>query len=115
MYLETILLILKRKGSVRSVDIVHELDYVKSSVSRAVNLLVEKGYIVMDAGEGIILTESGQKKATYIYERHQTLTDVLMRIGASQELAEENACRIEHVVTDEMFDIIKDFVSKKQL
>lgn len=110
MYLETILLLQKRKGNVRSVDIVRELNYAKSSVSRAVNLLVKNGYIIMNDEDGIVLTESGLEKATYIYERHNILTEVLVKIGAGEDLAEENACRIEHVITDELFEVLKKFV-----
>lgn len=112
MYLETILLLQKRKGNVRSVDIVRELNYAKSSVSRAVNLLVKNGYIIMNDEEGIVLTESGLEKATYIYERHNILTEVLVELGASEDLAEDNACRIEHVITDELFEVLKKFVKK---
>lgn len=112
MYLETILLLRGRKASVRSVDIVEELGYAKSSVSRAVNLLIDKGYIVMDAGGDLALTESGQKKAAGVYERHRVITKLLCLMGADGELAESNACRIEHVITDEMFALIKDYTEK---
>ncbi len=112
MYLETILLIQKRKGSVRSVDIVHQLGYAKSSVSRAVNLLEKRGYIVMDLEDGIVLTKTGLDKANYIYQRHQLITQMLIKIGSSEQSAEENACRIEHVITDELFEVIKKFIEK---
>lgn len=113
MYLETILLLRGRKASVRSVDIVEELGYAKSSVSRAVNLLINKGYVTMDAGGDLILSESGQKKAAGIYERHRIITKLLCALGADEELAETNACRMEHVISDDMFAIIKDFVEKQ--
>ena len=112
MYLETILLLRGRKASVRSVDIVEELGYAKSSVSRAVNLLIDKGYITMDAGGDLTLTESGQRKASGIYERHRVITKLLCALGADEELAEANACRIEHVISDEMFALIKAYVEK---
>lgn len=113
MYLETILLLRGRRASVRSVDIVDELGYAKSSVSRAVNLLIDKGYITMDAADGDLkLTESGQKKAAGVYERHRVITRALQSIGADAELAESNACRIEHVISDEMFDILKRYVEE---
>lgn len=112
MYLETILLLRGRKSSVRSVDIVEELGYAKSSVSRAVNLLIDKGYIVMDAGGDLALTESGQKKAAGVYERHRVITKLLLSLGADGELAESNACRIEHVISDEMFALIKAYTEK---
>ncbi len=111
MYLETILLLKNRKGNVRSVDIVEELDYAKSSVSRAVNLLQSKGYIDIDKNGDITLTESGGEKAQGIYERHRLITLSLMKIGAEPDVAEENACRIEHVISDDMFEIIKNFVA----
>ncbi len=113
MYLETILLLRGRKPTVRSVDVVEELGYAKSSVSRAVNLLVDKGYIDMDADGNLTLTETGQKKAMGIYERHRVITKALMGVGADEELAETNACRIEHVISEEMFDLLKKYVEKQ--
>ena len=113
MYLETILLLKKRNGNVRSVDVVEELGYAKSSVSRGVNLLHKKGYIEFDESGGIRLTEAGEKKASAIYERHLVITQALMKIGADKALAEENACRIEHVITQELFDIIKKFAAER--
>ena len=112
MYLETIWLLRARKPSVRSVDIVEELGYAKSSVSRAVNLLIDKGYITMDAGGDLSLTELGQKTASGVYERHRVITKLLRSLGADEELAESNACRMEHVISDEMFALIKDFIEK---
>ncbi len=112
MYLETILLLKEKKSSVRSVDIVEKLDYAKSSVSRAVNLLCKKGYIVIDGSGDIVLTDEGQRKAAGIYERHKVITQVLMAVGADRELAEANACRIEHVITDEMFSLLKKYVEQ---
>ncbi|MCI8344227.1 MAG: metal-dependent transcriptional regulator [Clostridia bacterium] len=107
MYLETILLLKQRKANVRSVDVVEELGYAKSSVSRAVNLLVKKGFIAIDGAGDISLTAVGQKKADDIYDRHRVITEVLMNLGADRALAEANACRIEHVISDDMFDILK--------
>ncbi len=107
MYLETILLLRQSRESVRSVDIVEELGYAKSSVSRAVNLLASRGFIAIDGGGAITLTEEGQKKADGIFERHNVITQVLMELGANRELAESNACRIEHVISDEMFELLK--------
>ena len=112
MYLETILLLRGRKASVRSVDIVEELGYAKSSVSRAVNLLIDKGYIAMDAGGDLALTEAGQKKAAGVYERHRVIAKLLLLLGADEALAESNACRMEHVISDEMFALIKAHVEK---
>lgn len=110
MYLETILLLKQKKPAVRSVDVVEELDYAKSSVSRGVNLLIKKGYITMDRVSGDIeFTDAGREKAQHVYERHRVLTDALEKIGADSAVAEENACRIEHVISDELFAVIKRF------
>lgn len=110
MYLETILVLKKRTSYVRSVDIAEELNYSRPSVCRAVGVLQKKGYILMDKKGEITFTEEGKRKAEDIYERHCVLTELLIRTGASREVAEENACRMEHVVTPEMFLIIKDFL-----
>ena len=113
MYLETILLLKKKGNFVRSVDIVSELDYAKSSVSRGVNLLEDKGYITIDRATGCIeFTSEGRAKAESVYERHRVITHALMKIGADPNLAEDNACRIEHVITEELFVIIKEFAKK---
>ncbi len=113
MYLETILLLKQKSTNVHSVDVVEELNYAKSSVSRGMNLLVKNGYITMDRVTGVIeFTEKGREKAQNIYERHRVLTKALEKIGASAEMAEENACRIEHVISKEMFEIIKKFVNE---
>lgn len=111
MYLETILILHRTKANVRAVDVCEELGYVKSSVSRGVNLLKAKGYITIDNATGDIeFTEAGRKKAEGVYERHQTLTQALVKIGAAPELAEENACRIEHVVSDEMMQVFRNYI-----
>lgn len=108
MYLETILLLKKKKGNVRSVDVVEELGYAKSSVSRAVNLLIQKGYVNMDRNGDLTLTASGEEKASSVFERHYYITRALIKMGADAALAEANACRIEHVVSDDMFELIKN-------
>ena len=108
MYLETSLLLHRKKANVRAVDVCDELSYVKSSVSRGVNLLKKKGYITIDVATGDIeFTDTGRKKAEGIYERHKILTAALCKIGADPELAEENACRIEHVISEETFERLK--------
>lgn len=113
MYLETILVLHKNRANVRAVDVCEELGYVKSSVSRGINLLKDKGYISIDHATGnISFTDTGRAKAEGIYERHRTLTKVLIKVGADKELAEENACRIEHVVSDEMMDVFRKFISE---
>lgn len=111
MYLETILLLKKKKGNVRSVDVVEELGCAKSSVSRAVNLLIQKGYVNMDRNGDLTLTASGEEKASSVFERHYYITRALIKIGADAALAEANACRIEHVVSDDMFELIKKFAA----
>lgn len=110
MYLETILLLSKRIPSLHSIDIAEELNYSRPSVSRAVNLLKNKEYISLNKSGEIILTPLGRARAESIYDRHQVLTKLLIAVGATQELATENACRMEHVVTDEMFAILKRYV-----
>ncbi len=112
MYLETILLLKKRNPFVRSVDIAEELNYSRPSICRAVGVLQKKGYIVMNSGGEISFTESGRIKAEEIYERHCVLTELLLKTGADKRVAEDNACRIEHVITEEMFGILKEFLKK---
>lgn len=113
MYLETVLLLKNSKPEVHSVDIVEALGYAKSSVSRAVNLLQDKGYVTIQASGAIELSKSGMEKARDVYDRHRVLTQLLMQIGADEALAEENACRIEHVISAEMFAVMKEFLEKK--
>ena len=112
MYLETILLLKTRKSNIRSVDIVEELGYAKSSVSRAVNLLLAKKYIDIDGNGDIFLTEIGQKKAEDVYEKHRVFTEMFVRMGADRAIAEENACRVEHVISDDLFEILKKYLEK---
>ena len=112
MYLETILLLKKRNTYVRSIDIAEELNYSRPSICRAMGVLQNKGYITMDAKGAISLTDEGKKKADGIYERHCVITEFLLTTGADEKVAEANACRIEHVLTDEMFDVIKRFLKK---
>ena len=112
MYLETILLLQKTKSCVHSVDIANELEYSRPSVSRAVGLLQKNGYITMAQSGGIELTQAGYEKAVSIYERHNVITKVLMKLGADQTVAEENARRIEHVISDELMQTLKEFLQK---
>ena len=109
-YLETILVLSKKLPVVRSVDISNELGFKKSSVSIALKNLREKGHItVTDAGY-IYLTESGKQIADMIYERHELLSSWLVRLGVPEEIATEDACRIEHVISKESFAAIKNHV-----
>lgn len=109
MYLETILKIQKRKGSVRSIEIAEELGYSRPSVSRAVGIMKDDGFIVVHADGLIDLTETGKEKAENIFARHKSLTQALVVMGLSPEAAEENACRVEHVITEEAFEAIKKY------
>lgn len=109
MYLETILRLSERMQTVRSVDVVEELGYAKSSVSRAVNLLKAQGNIRLDENGGLLLTARGRERANAIYERHRVITAALVKMGADGETAEQNACRIEHVITEELFSVIKNY------
>lgn len=106
-YLETILLLGKKKGNVRSIDIVHELDFSKPSVSVAMKNLRLNGYINIDEGGHITLTDAGREIAETIYERHQLLSGWLIRLGVNPQTAAEDACRMEHVISTESFDAIK--------
>ena len=113
MYLEAILLLHGEHPNVRAVDVRAELGLAKSSVSRGVNLLEKKGYIRIDRETGnLSFTDAGRKKAEKIYERHRTLTKALMKLGANLELAEENACRMEHVVSDEMMEAFRNYIKE---
>ena len=109
MYLETIL-ILSRQGHVRSIDISEYMNYSKPSVSRAVRILRTGGYIEIDGGGLITLTEAGREIAEKIYERHTVLSKVLMMLGVSPEVATEDACRMEHTISDESFEALKRHV-----
>ena len=108
-YLETILILSQRKGNgmVRSIDIVNEMEFTKPSVSVAMKNLRENGYIEMDAGGFITLTPAGRKIADTIYERHQLFTQWLISLGVDEKTAAEDACRIEHVISDESFERLK--------
>ena len=109
MYLETILKLATKKGNVRSVDVAEELGYSKPSVSRAVGIMKKDGYIVVRADGSIELTESGRKKAENVLDRHKSLTAAFVKTGLGQHAAEENACRVEHVITEEAFEAIKKY------
>ena len=111
MYLETILRLTKTKSSVRSVDVSEHMGYSKPSVSRAIGLLKNGGYIVVDGGGYITLTNEGRAVAEKIYERHTLLSDLLVALGVDKETAMEDACRLEHAISDTSFEALKSFVS----
>ena len=110
-YLETILSLQNKLGQVRSIDIVHELGYSKPSVSVAMKNLREREYITMTSDGYISLTESGKLRAENVLERHKILSDWLIRIGVSEKTAMEDACKIEHDLSEETFQAIKNFLS----
>ena len=103
MYLEAILVLAKKSGYVRSIDVSEYLGYSKPSVSRAMGILREGGYILMEKDGAITLTDSGKKLAETIYERHTVLSELLIRLGVDEKTATDDACRIEHVISDESF------------
>lgn len=113
-YLETILLLNRKNGSVRSIDIATELDFTKPSVSRAMGILKSAGMIYVEKNGNINLTEIGLKRAQEIYDRHRLITEFLIQtLNISCEIAEKDACRIEHVISPETFDRIKDYIKEK--
>lgn len=109
MYLEAILVLAKKSGYVRSIDVSEYLGYSKPSVSRAMGILREGGYILMEKDGAITLTDSGKKLAETIYERHTALSELLIRLGVDEKTATDDACRIEHVISDESFQAIKQY------
>jgi Mn-dependent DtxR family transcriptional regulator len=112
-YIETIYLLKKKNGSVRSIDVANELNFSRPSVSRAVGILKEDGFITVEEGGELELTEAGLKKAKSVYERHTNLTKFLMlTAGVNEEIAENDACRIEHIISPETFKGIKKFVKE---
>ncbi len=112
MYLEAILVLAKKSGYVRSIDVSEYLGYSKPSVSRAMGILREGGYILVEKDGAITLTDSGKKLAETIYERHTVLSELLIRLGVDEKTATDDACRIEHVISDESFQAIKQYYYK---
>ncbi|MCI8914827.1 MAG: metal-dependent transcriptional regulator [Lawsonibacter sp.] len=110
-YLEAILMIKEEKGVVRSIDIVRHMDFSKPSISRAMSLLRENGYITVDKEGHIELTTSGMEIASRIYERHRWLTQWLTKLGVSPEVAAADACRMEHDISAETFQKLKEHIS----
>lgn len=107
-YLETILLLYRKQGYVRSTDVANAMNYTKASISRAVKILKEEDYIYMDQNKMIFLTEKGEKKALEIHERHEVIREFLMVVlNVDEETADHDACHIEHVVSPSTFEGIK--------
>ena len=113
MYLETILILSQKSSGVRSIDVGEYMGFSKPSVSRAVGLLKSGGYITVDAGGFLSLTDSGREIAEKIYERHTLLTQFLMRLGVDEKTASEDACKMEHYISDTSFEAIKKHALRK--
>ena len=113
-YLETILILHQRQGYVRSIDIANELAFTKPSISRAMGILKNDGYITVEPSGNILLTEKGYAKASAVFDRHQTITSFLHKIlDVDAETAEADACRIEHVISETTFEKMKAFMQDR--
>lgn len=112
MYLETILILSKKISFVRAIDIADYMNFSKPSVSRAIGLLKKDGFINVESNGYITLTPKGEAHAQIIYERHNLISDLLINLGVSQKTAIEDACRIEHYISNETFQAIKDHIKK---
>jgi Mn-dependent DtxR family transcriptional regulator len=115
MYLETILRLSQKSGHVRAIDVGEEMGYSKPSVSRAMSILKQGGYIVIDADGAIVLTDAGREIAEKIYARHTLITNFLISIGVDKETATEDACKMEHGISDASFEAIQKLVEKNNL
>ena len=113
MYLETIYVLCKQKQTVRSIDVAEHMDFSKPSVSRGVGILKNANYISVDKNGFITLTEKGLVLAEKIYERHTVLTNALLFLGVDKETAAEDACKIEHVISDKTFEQIKKHIKSR--
>lgn len=114
MYLETIYVLSKSGQAVRSIDISEHMGYSKPSVSRAVGLLKKAGYVVADEDGHLSLTKEGLELAEKIFERHTILTNFLTKLGVDQETASEDACKMEHYISDKSFEAFKNFIDRNQ-
>ena len=114
MYLETIHVLLKKSNHVRSVDVAEHMGYSKPSISRAMGLLKNGGFIEIGKDGCITLTQEGIAVAEKIYERHTLLSQLLVTLGVSSKTAAEDACKLEHAISDESFEAIKAYVEKYQ-
>ncbi len=110
-YLETILILKNRQGFVRSIDVANELGFSKPSISRAMSILRDNGYITIELGGNIVLTDKGKETAGNVYERHVLITEFFVKVlGVDKEIAEKDACKIEHDISDETFLKMKKFL-----
>jgi Mn-dependent DtxR family transcriptional regulator len=114
MYLETILILTKKIGAVRSIDVCEYLGYSKPSVSRAVNLLKNGGYLCVDKDGYLSLTDTGLSVAQKIYERHTVISNLLIKLGVDPEIASKDACKIEHVISEKSFNAIKEYFNNRK-
>ena len=114
MYLETILILSQKMNEVRAIDVGEEMGFSKPSVSRAVHLLENAGYLTIGEGGALLLTALGRERAEKIYTRHKILTKLLLKVGVSPEVASEDACKVEHYISDETFDAIRTFVGDQE-
>ena len=114
-YLESILVIKNQKGFVRSIDVANHLGVSKPSVSVAMKSFREEGYITVDEDGGLDLTEKGLNIAMSVYERHEVISKALIALGVSEETALDDSCKIEHVISEETFSRIKDFLKSKNI
>ena len=112
MYLETILLLIEKQAQVRAIDVAHSTGYTKPSVSRAMGLLRKKEHIEVDENGYITLTAEGERLARKIVERHRVLCDFLQQLGVDTEVAADDACKMEHIISDETFEKMKAYVAK---
>ena len=115
MYLETILRLSQKSGHVRAIDVGEEMGYSKPSVSRAMSILKQGGYIVIEADGSIVLTDTGREIAEKIYARHTLITNFLISIGVDKETATEDACKMEHGISDASFEAIQKLVEKNNI
>ena len=110
MYLETVYILSKKSSSVRAIDVGEYMGYSKPSVSRALGLLKKEGHIITDNQGFLQLTEKGKKRAESVYERHMLLSELFMNLGVDEKTATEDACKIEHYLSDKTFEAIKKHV-----
>lgn len=112
MYLETIYILGQKQQNVRSIDVAEEMGFSKPSVSRGVSILKQQGYLTVDGNGFLELTDSGMDLAKKIYERHTVLTEALVRLGVDPEIAQQDACKMEHIISDETLNALKRHMGK---
>lgn len=113
MYLETIYVLSQKQQNVRSIDVAEEMGFSKPSVSRGVSILKQQGYLTVDGNGFLELTDSGMDLAKKIYERHTVLTEALVKLGVDPEIAQQDACKMEHIISDETLNAFKRHMGKE--